>query len=169
LKLDAFFKPRSIAVVGASRDPEKVGHRIFRNITDSGFEGNLYPINPNTADLMGYKCFKSVLEAPDEVDLAVIAVPAKIVPGITEECGRKGVKGIVVISAGFGETGRDGTQRERELLSICRKYNMRMQGPNCLGIIDTKHHMNASFAAANPLPGNIVFKLKRTRQCNRNH
>jgi acetyl coenzyme A synthetase (ADP forming)-like protein len=157
LKLDAFFKPRSIAVVGASRDPEKVGHRIFRNITDSGFEGNLYPINPNTADLMGYKCFKSVIEAPDEVDLAVIAVPAKIVPGIAEECGRKGVKGIVVISAGFGETGRDGTQRERELLSICGKYNMRMQGPNCLGIVNTQHHMNASFAAANPLSGNIAF------------
>lgn len=157
MKLDAFFKPRSIAVVGASRDQEKVGHRVFRNIIDSGFEGNLYPINPNTADLLGYKCFKSILEAPGEVDLAVIAVPAKIVPGISEECGRKGVKGIVVISAGFSETGRDGTELERKLVNICRKYNVRMQGPNCLGIINTRHHMNASFAAANPLPGNIAF------------
>ncbi|MDH5441873.1 MAG: CoA-binding protein, partial [Candidatus Bathyarchaeota archaeon] len=151
MKLDAFFKPRSIAVVGASRDPEKVGHRIFKNLIDSGFKGKLYPINPNTTDLLGHKCLKSVLEPPTEVDLAVIAVPAKIVPAIAEECGRKGVKGIVVVSAGFGETGREGTQLERELVSICRRYDMRMQGPNCLGIVSTHNHMNASFAAANPL------------------
>ena len=157
MKLDAFFKPRSIAVVGASRDPEKVGHRIFKNLIDSGFKGKLYPINPNTTDLLGHKCLKSVLEPPTEVDLAVIAVPAKIVPAIAEECGRKGVKGIVVVSAGFGETGREGTQLERELVSICRRYDMRMQGPNCLGIVSTHNHMNASFAAANPLPGSIAF------------
>ena len=157
MKLDAFFEPRAIAVIGASRDPEKVGHKVFKNILDSGFQGNLYPINPKATKLLGYECFRSVSEVPDEIDLAVIAIPAKIVPKVAEECGRKGVRGIVVISAGFSETGREGTLLERELVEICRKYDMRMQGPNCLGIISAHHPMNASFASASPLPGNIAL------------
>ncbi len=157
MKLKAFFKPRSIAVIGASREPEKVGHKIFRNLVDSSFQGGLYPINPKAAEILGRKCYASIGEIPDNVDLAVIAVPANIVPMVAEECGRKAVKGIVVISAGFSETGRDGTLLERELVSICRRYNMRMQGPNCLGIINTQNRLNASFAAANPLPGNTAF------------
>ena len=157
MKLDAFFKPRAIAVIGASRDPEKVGHKVFKNILDSGFQGNLYPINPKATKLLGYECFRSVSEVPDEIDLAVIAIPAKIVPKVAEECGRKGVRGIVVISAGFSETGREGTLLERELVEICRKYDMRMQGPNCLGIISAPHPMNASFSSASPLPGNIAL------------
>ena len=157
MKLDAFFEPRAIAVIGASRDPEKVGHKVFKNILDSGFQGNLYPINPKATKLLGYECFRSVSEVPDEIDLAVIAIPAKIVPKVAEECGRKGVRGIVVISAGFSETGREGTLLERELVEICRKYDMRMQGPNCLGIISAHHPMNASFASASPLLGNIAL------------
>ena len=124
MKLDAFFKPKSIAVIGASRNPEKVGHKIFKNLVDFGFQGELYPINPKATSLLGYKCFRSVLEVPGEIDLAVIVVPARIVPEIAEECGRKGVKGIVVISAGFSETGREGTLLERKTVAICRKYNM---------------------------------------------
>ncbi|MEM3174011.1 MAG: acetate--CoA ligase family protein, partial [Candidatus Bathyarchaeia archaeon] len=100
---------------------------------------------------------RSVREAPGEVDLAVIVVPAKIVPSVVEDCGLKGVKGLIVISAGFSETGREGAQLEREVVSICRKYGMRMQGPNCLGIISVQSRVNASFAPSMPLPGNIAF------------
>ena len=157
MNLEAFFKPRSIAVIGASREKEKVGHRIFKNLIDYGFQGDLYPINPHAEEILGFKCYKSVLEVPSEIDLSVIAVPAKIVPSVAEQCGIKGVKGIIVISAGFSETGREGTRLERKLLSICRKYGMLMQGPNCLGIINTASRMNASFAAANPPMGRIAF------------
>jgi len=157
MKLEAFFRPKSIAVIGASREKEKVGHKIFRNLVESGFRGELYPINPHAEEILRFKCYKSVLDVPSEIDLSVIAVPARIVPLVAEECGKKGVKGIIVISAGFSETGREGTHLERRLLSICRKYGMRMQGPNCLGIINTASRMNASFAAANPPAGGIAF------------
>jgi acetyltransferase len=157
MKLEAFFKPKSIAVVGASREPEKVGHRIFRNLVEGGFKGQLYPINPKADEILGIKCYGDISDVPDQIDLAVIAVPAKIVPMVAEECGKKGVKGLVVVSAGFSETGREGTQLEKELLAVCQKYDMRMQGPNCLGFISTQSCMNASFAAAQPTVGNIAF------------
>ncbi|MBS7604883.1 MAG: acetate--CoA ligase [Candidatus Bathyarchaeia archaeon] len=157
MKLDAFFNPKSIAVIGASRDPTKVGHRVLRNLVEGGFGGALYPINPNADEILGLKCYKSVRDIPGEVDLAVIVVPARTVPSVLEDCGASGVKGVVVISAGFGETGREGAQLERELVNICRKYGMRMQGPNCLGIISVQRRVNASFAPAMPLPGNIAF------------
>jgi acetyl coenzyme A synthetase (ADP forming)-like protein len=157
MSLEAFFKPKSIAVIGASREPEKVGHRILKNLVDSGFTGGLYPINPKADDILGIKCYKSVDDISGKVDLAIVAVPAAIVPIIAEQCGMKGVKGIVVISAGFSETGREGTELEKKLLVICRKYGIRMQGPNCLGLINTQSHMNGSFAAAQPSPGNIAF------------
>ncbi|MEM3479058.1 MAG: acetate--CoA ligase [Candidatus Bathyarchaeia archaeon] len=157
MKLDAFFNPRSIAVIGASRDPSKVGHRVFRNIVEAGFKGALYPINPNADEILGFKCYRSIRETPGEVDLAVIVVPAKIVPSVVEDCGLKGVKGLIVISAGLSETGREGAQLEREVVSICRKYGLRMQGPNCLGIISVQSRVNASFAPSMPLPGNIAF------------
>jgi acetyltransferase len=157
MKLEVFFKPNSIAIVGASREPEKVGHRIFRNLVESGFKGQLYPINPKADEILGIKCYGDVSDVPNQIDLAVIAVPAKIVPMVAEECGKKGVKGLIVVSAGFSETGREGTQLEKELLAVCLKYNMRMQGPNCLGFISTQSCMNASFAAAQPTVGNIAF------------
>ncbi len=157
MKLDAFFNPKSIAVIGASREPHKVGHRVFRNLIESGFKGNLYPINPNANKLLGLKCYKSVLDVPSEIDLAVIVVPARIVPSVVEECGLKGVRGIIIISAGFSEVGREGARLEREVINICRKYGMRMQGPNCLGLISVQSHVNASFAPTMPMPGNIAF------------
>jgi acetyltransferase len=157
MDLSAFFNPRSIAVIGASRETWKVGHRVFKNLIDAGFQGSLYPINPSAENILGFRCYKSVKDVPDDVDLAVIVVPAKIVPSVTEECGQKGVRGIVIISAGFSETGREGTLLEKEVVEICRKYGMRMQGPNCLGIISTQSRVNASFAPTMPLPGNIAI------------
>jgi acetyltransferase len=157
MKLEAFLRPRSIAVIGASREPNKVGHRVFRNIVESGFQGALYPVNPKADEILGHRCYRDVSEIQGEVDLAVIAVPAKLVPAVAEGCGRKGVKGLVVISAGFSETGGEGVKLERELVSVCRKYGMRLQGPNCLGIVDTQGRMNASFVGAHPLPGSITL------------
>jgi len=157
MKLKMFLKPESIAVIGASRDPTKVGHRIFKNLVDFGFQGGLYPINPKADEILGFKCYGNITEVPDNVDLAVIAVPARIVPMIAEQCGLKNVKGIVVISAGFSEIGREGSHLEKKLLAVCRKYGMRMQGPNCLGLINTQSRMNASFAATQPISGNIAF------------
>ena len=157
MELDAFFNPKSVAVIGASREPQKVGHRVLRNLIDGGFRGKIYPVNPNAEKILSLKCYKSILETPSEVDLAIIVVPARIVPSVAEECGQKGVKGIVVISAGFSETGGEGVRLERKLVKICRKYGMRMQGPNCLGIISTHSRLNASFAPSMPSPGNIAM------------
>lgn len=155
MKLEAFFNPKSIAVVGASREEEKVGHRIFRNLVNSGFKGRVYPINPNAEAILGHRCYGSVGAVEDDIDLAVVAVPAKIVLKVAEECGRKGVKGIMVVSAGFSETGREGALLEKELVSKCVEYEMRMQGPNCLGFISSRKGMNASFASTSPIPGNV--------------
>ena len=157
MSLKAFFNPRSVAVIGASREPRKVGHKILKNLIDYGFKGEIYPINPNAEEILGCRCYSSVLDVPSEIDLSIIAVPSKIVPNVAEECGVKGVKGIVVISAGFSETGREGARLEKKLLDICRRYDMRMQGPNCLGIINTASRLNASFATANPPRGRIAF------------
>jgi acetyltransferase len=157
VKLDTLLKPDSIALIGASRDPEKVGHKIFKNIVDSGYGGSLHPVNPKADEVLGHRAYPSVLEIPGEIDLAVICIPAKAVPSVARECGRKGVKSLVVISAGFSEVGRGGTDLERELVEICREYGMRMQGPNCLGIIDVQSKMNASFASTRPPIGNVAF------------
>jgi len=155
MTLEIFLQPRSVAIVGASRDPAKVGHRVFRNMIEAGFQGELYPINPNTEEILGRRCYESVVKVPGDIDLAVIVVPAKFVPDVARECGKKGVGGLVVISAGFSETGAEGLRLERELVSVCKEYGMRVLGPNCMGIINTMAKVNASFGSANPLSGNI--------------
>ncbi|MEM2905940.1 MAG: acetate--CoA ligase family protein [Candidatus Bathyarchaeia archaeon] len=155
--LEAFLKPSSVAVIGASREPGKVGHDVTVNILKSGYRGKVFPVNPNAAEVAGLKCYRSVLDIPDIVDLAVVAVPAPLVPGVALESGKKGVKGLVVISAGFREIGPDGLMREARLLETCRRYGMRLLGPNCLGLINTYLPINASFASSMALKGNIAF------------
>ena len=155
--LKAIFKPESVAIIGASRTPGKVGHTLLRNLMECGYGGEIYPINPHADEILGVKCYPTVLEVPGDVDLAVIAVPAPIVLEVAEECGRKGVKALIVISAGFREIGREGAERERRLLEIARRYGMRIQGPNCLGVIDTYTPLNLSFAPAMPRRGSIAF------------
>jgi len=157
MKLESMFNPRSIALIGASRDPNKVGHRTLRNIIEGGYGGEIYPINPEATELLGRPCYAKIGDAPAPVDLAIICVPARIVPLVAEECGRKGVRSIVVISAGFSETGREGTGLERQLVQVCRTYGMRMQGPNCLGLLSVHAKLNASFASTNPPAGNVAF------------
>ncbi|HID80663.1 MAG TPA: hypothetical protein EYP48_02980, partial [Ignisphaera sp.] len=132
-ELEPFFSPRSIAVVGASRDPSKAGYQIVLNLK-AKFRGKIYPINPYADEILGLKCFKSVSEVPDHIDLAVISVPADTVLKVVEECGLKGIRRVIVISAGFREIGPEGAERERKLIEIAKKYNIRVLGPNCVGV-----------------------------------
>ncbi|OGP55798.1 MAG: hypothetical protein A2Y65_01745 [Deltaproteobacteria bacterium RBG_13_52_11] len=151
--------PRSVAVIGASRDPSTIGQLLFRCIMQSGFSGVVYPVNPNAEAIMSVKSYPSVLDIPDSVDLALIAVPAPLVARVTDECGRKGVHSIVVISDGFKERGGEGVQREQELRDIALGHGMRIVGPNCMGVINTDLaiNLNASFSQVYPPQGNVAF------------
>ena len=157
--LDCVFRPRSVAVVGASTRPGSIGREIVRNLINGDFHGKLFPVNPKADYIHAIKAYPSVLDIPDEVDLAVIVVPAPLVPGVLEECGQKGVKGLVVISAGFREIGPEGEAREQELLEICARYGMRMVGPNCLGVFNAEPNvsLNATFAPGVPQSGPVGF------------
>jgi acetyl coenzyme A synthetase (ADP forming)-like protein len=148
-----FFYPKSIAVIGASRTEGKVGHSILKNLIASGFEGEIVPVNPNADEILGLKSFAKIIK----VDLAVIAVPAKIVPSVLEESAKLGIKAAIIISAGFRETGPEGARLESQLREIIKEHGIRVIGPNCLGIISTGAKMNASFAAEYPKRGNISF------------
>lgn len=154
--LSSIFEPTSIAVVGASNNLSKWGGRIFKNIS-SGFKGNVYPVNPKENEVQGVASYPSVLDVPGDVEMAVIAIPSQFVLQIVEECGKKGVKGLVVISAGFSETGNAGAELERKLAGMVRKYGMRMIGPNTLGIVNKTVNLNASIIGRLPNPGPISF------------
>jgi len=154
--VDIFFNPKSVAVIGASKAREKVGYAVITNIIKSGYQGEIYPINPKESEMFGYKVYPSIDVAP-ETDLAVIAVPAPYVASVAEACGKKGVKGLVVITAGFKEVGKEGLALEKELMEIVDRYGMQMMGPNCLGYIDTHTPINASFVARPPIKGDIAF------------
>ncbi len=155
--LENFFQPDSVAVIGASRDPEKLGFAVLNNLKEGGYEGRLYPINPKAEEILGLKAYESVLDIEDPVGLAIIVVPSKIVPHVLRECGEKGISAVVIITAGFREAGREGLERERELLDIAKEYDLRVIGPNCLGVIDTDTPLNATFAAGMPPSGPIAF------------
>jgi len=155
--LEEFFKPTSIAIIGASREPGKVGHEILRNILESGFKGKVFPINPKAEEIFGLKCYPSVLNVPREIDLGVIVVPATIVPMVVEEAGKKGIKALIIISAGFREAGGEGTKLEDEIVKICEKHRIRILGPNCLGVTDTYTPLNTSFAPNMPPKGRIAL------------
>jgi len=157
--LDCLFRPRSVAVIGASRKRYQIGHEIVRNLVEGGFQGPVYPVNPKAKVVYSMHCFRKVSVIPEPVDLAVITVPAALVLQVARDCGRKGVKGLVVITAGFSEVGGEGIERQNQLMAICKKYGMRMIGPNCMGILNTEVavSMNASFAGATPTPGGAAF------------
>lgn len=155
--LGEFFAPRSVAVVGASRDPNKVGHAVLANLLDGGFAGPVHPVNPSASELLGRKAFASLSDIPEPVDLAVIVVPPRSAIETVAECGRLSIPAAIVISAGFRETGPAGAVLERELLSVARSGGVRILGPNCLGLISTGAKLNASFAPLMPSPGKISF------------
>jgi acetyltransferase len=163
--LEAIFTPKSVAVIGASPDPSRLGNRVLKNILDNDYAGAVYPIHPTAPAVLERTAYPSVLAVPDPIDLAVIVIPAQHVLSVVDECGRKGVKGLVVISAGFKEVGGAGKDLERELTERVHEYGMRMVGPNCLGIIDTISNLNASFAALMPEDGNIAFMSQSGAMC----
>ncbi|MCM8758318.1 MAG: acetate--CoA ligase [Candidatus Omnitrophica bacterium] len=157
MMFEQFFSPKSVAVIGASREPGKLGSQILSNIISGQYQGKIYPVNPKAPEISGLKCYPDISSIPDVPELAVIVVPAKIVCSVIEECGKKGTKAAVVISAGFKESGPEGKKREEELVEVAKKYGCRIIGPNCLGIIDTYSDLNVSFAPVMPTKGSIAF------------
>ncbi len=157
--LDAIFSPESVAIIGASNSPGKVGHDIFANILQGGFQGTLYPVNPNAKSILSVKTFPTIGAIADSVDLAIIILPPKACIKAVEEAIAKGVKGIVIVSAGFREVGGEGLEIENRIVSLCKAANVRLVGPNCLGVINPLPNvsLNASFSRRMPACGNISF------------
>ncbi len=155
--LSHLFQPESVAVIGASRDEEKAGHAVLKNIVQYAYPGAVYPINPKADEILDVRCYPSLLDVPGNIDLAVFVVPAKLISAMIDQCVEKNVGAIIVISAGFKESGRDGAKLERELTDRVKDAGITMLGPNCLGLIDTASRLNASFARGMPEPGSIGF------------
>lgn len=155
--LASFFNPKSVAIIGASKAAGKIGNVIVKNMLSSGYSGQIFPINPKEQEIEGLKCYPAVDKTPVPAELAVLSLPASRTLAAAEQCGSSGVKNLVVITAGFKETGKEGLELERRLVETCRKYEMRMTGPNCVGLIDTHTPLNASFAAGFPMKGEIAF------------
>lgn len=157
--LDAIFRPRSIAVIGASRTKNSIGREVINNLLGFEFNGKVFPVNPNATVIHSMKCYSSVTAIQDDVDLAVIVVPREHVLAAVADCGKKGVRGLIVITAGFREAGAEGAKIETELLATVRRLGMRMVGPNCMGVINTHPDLclNASFAYARPARGGAAF------------
>lgn len=154
-----FFQPRGVAVVGASRKRGGIGGELFRNILEAGFQGPVYPVNANADVVQSVKAYRSVLDCPSPVDLAFIVTPASVVLPVIRECAQKGVRALVVISAGFAAASEAGVQLQQELVEVCRETGMRLIGPNCMGIINTdpKVNLNGQFSPFKPIPGKIGF------------
>jgi acetyl coenzyme A synthetase (ADP forming)-like protein len=155
------FSPKSLALIGASREPGKLGHITLKNLIDGGFKGKIFPVNPEAPDVLGLKAYPSVKNVADEIDLAVVTVPAILVPKVIHECGEKGIKAAIIISAGFRETGAQGEALEQETLEAAREGGTRILGPNCLGIVDASERIDATISRViDPKTlrtGNIAF------------
>ena len=149
--LNALLKPKSIAVIGASATPGKIGYTVVKNLIDSGFEGGIYPINPSVEEILGLKTYASVKDVEGPIEAAVLTIPAKLVMSVIDDLGQKGVKGLMVITSGFSEVGEK--ELELELVERSNKYGMRVLGPNIVGVLSNSGKMNASFAPILPLPG----------------
>lgn len=157
--LRPILQPSAVAVAGVSRAPGSLGRRIFETLLANGFQGPVYPINPQATEIAGHRCYASARDLPASVDLAIVAVPHESVPAVVEDCAHASVRALVVISAGFAEVGEDGRARQRALVERVRGYGMRMVGPNCMGVINTDPavHLNASFADRLPPHGRIAL------------
>ncbi len=153
--LEPLLYPQTVAVIGASKTPGKVGHVIVANLVKGGFEGTIVPVNPNAEELLGLKCYPDLRAYDGTIDLGVVAVPSKAVKTVVEQCVDAGAKVVVIIAAGFKETGEQGAELEQEITRYCRSRGVRLMGPNCLGLINTHHLMNASFTSHMPATGGI--------------
>ena len=159
MDLSKFFKAKSIAIVGASKDPKKVGHVIFRNLVDGNFQGNVFLVNPNAYQILNKKVYKTLNNIEEEIELAIIAVPAKIVPGILKDCGKKKVQNVIIISSGFREIGNEKLENEVKLL--LEKFKIKCIGVNCIGCFDAITRLDSLFLPRyrmkRPKPGGISF------------
>lgn len=164
--LEFIFNPKSVAVIGASRNPTSAGHGIFRSLVKGGvfpsktnrpFRGRIYPVNPNADFLLGKKCYSSILDIKEKVELAIIAVNARIVPQAISECAKKRVKAAIIISAGFSEANEEGRKQESNILRTAKRSGMRLVGPNCLGVMRPVSGLNASFGPCMAPMGNVAF------------
>ena len=149
--IEKMLRPKSVAVVGASATPGKIGYTVIKNLLQDGYKGKIYPINQKESEILGLKCYAEVSQVPGEIDSAIMCVPAKAMAEVIEECGKKGVKGAIVITSGFSEVGRK--DLEDEIVSIARQYGMRILGPNIVGSLSNSESFNGSFAPCLPLPG----------------
>jgi acetyltransferase len=155
--IDRMLNPKVVAAIGASDEEGSVGHSVMKNLMLGRDQRTIHPVNPNHESVMGLKCYPDILKVPGHVDLAVIATPAKTVPGIVEECAKAGVDGVIVISAGFREIGAEGAKLEDEIRKIQARYDLRILGPNCVGLVRPHIGLNATFLRDNPQPGQIAF------------
>jgi acetyltransferase len=157
LNLDKIFNPKSVAIIGASDEEATVGYVLMKNFQELGFEGKVYPVNIRKTEVLALKAYPNIGQIPEPVDLAIIATPARTVPDIVEQCGKCGIKGLIIISAGFKEIGAEGKALEEKIIELKKMYDLRIIGPNCLGIIRPSVKMNATFISRMPKPGNIAF------------
>jgi acetyltransferase len=155
--LDVFFSPKTVAVIGATENPGSVGRTLLWNLVTHPFGGTVYPVNPKRPSVLGIKAYKSISEIPEDIDLAVVVTPPPSIPGIIKECGENGVRGAIVISAGFKEIGAEGAALEQKLLQEARAANIRIIGPNCLGVMSPLSGLNATFATTIAQPGSVGF------------
>ncbi|MGI6163652.1 MAG: acetate--CoA ligase alpha subunit [Bacillota bacterium] len=164
-ELMSLMRPQSVAIIGASNTPGKIGHAVVQNMKSSGFKGHIYPINPKEDEIVGLKAYPSITDVGQPIDVAVLCVPAKVSVPVAEECGKAGAKHLIVITAGFKEVGKEGRELEQKLVETARKYGMTIVGPNCLGVMDTHTPFNATFAKNMALKGNIAFVSQSGALC----
>jgi acetyl coenzyme A synthetase (ADP forming)-like protein len=162
---DPFFNPRGVAVVGASRDPHKLGYGVVRNLVEYRYQGGIYPVNPVAGEILGRTCYPSVAEVPDPVDLAVLVVPAPTVIDMLDQCGNRGIKHVIIVSGGFAETGPEGQAREVLLAQVAKRHGIRIMGPNCIGAIDIHNSVNTTFVVGMPQAGEIGFVSQSGAMC----
>ncbi|MGD8978266.1 MAG: CoA-binding protein, partial [Gammaproteobacteria bacterium] len=165
LDIANIFQPSSVALIGASEEQGSIGAVVLRNLIQGRFKGRIYPVNPKHEKVQGRRCYPDVGALPQAADLAVIATPARSVPGVLEQCGEKGIRFAVIISAGFREIGAKGAALERAVLKTARRHGIRFLGPNCLGIIRPSLRLNASFSQSSPKPGRLALASQSGAVC----
>jgi acetyltransferase len=156
-QIESLFNPKSVALIGATDREGSIARQLTENLLLGKDRRKVYAVNPNRETILGPRCFPSITEVPEHIDLAVIATHAKTVPEIVDECGQSGVEGVVIISAGFKEVGEEGKRLEDEIAQLREKYGLRILGPNCLGFVRPHVGLNATFLRTNPKPGEIAF------------
>jgi len=157
ISLDSFFRPNSVALIGATDREGSVGRTVLINLTDGKFPGKVYAVNPHRSEVLGLRCHANIAAVPEQVDLAIVVTPAPSVPGIIGECVDAGARSAIVISAGFKERGAEGVQLERQIQAEMRRGSLRLLGPNCLGMMNPACGLNATFARDIARRGNVAF------------